>query len=110
MVLAWYNCSTIKGTGVLAYTHDEANLRKHGISVDDCIFVIETTEFWFEETPSRDGNTRIVFVGSTGPNKKPIEVGVEFFEEDEEAGLEQVSHIYHAMKATKESMRKAHDE
>ncbi len=89
------------------YTYDSEYLKSKKVTFEDCIIVIETTDFHYLDGFSDYGNMRIMYVGKPGPDRKELEVGVEFFEEDEELGIEQTSHIYHAMNALKETKRKA---
>jgi len=78
----------------------------HGVSDQECLEVIAYSDWYYNPGPSRDGNRRLMFVGKSSQRQSPIEVGVEYIEEedDENEGWE---HIYHGMEALAETKRKA---
>lgn len=95
----------------MRFSFDDDYLKKEGVTYEEARFVIETTTFHYPNGYSEGGNPRIMFVGRSGLNQPIIEVAVEFFDEDEELGQEELWHIYHVRKpAKKEARRKAHYE
>ncbi len=92
----------------MGYTFDPEYLKSERVSYEECVTVIDSTDFHYPDGYSEYGNPRIMFVGKPGVNKTVIEVGVEFFDEDEETGQEEIWHIYHVRKPAKaEAKRKA---
>lgn len=92
----------------MAYTYDPKYLKSKGVTYQECVIIIDTTNFHYPNGYSDSGNPRIMFVGKPGLRKPVIEVVVEFFDEDEEIGQEEIWHIYHVRKPAKtESKRKA---
>ena len=76
-------------------TYDDDNLAKHGITrqeVDQVLDSRNLTTRVFELQPSRQGNSRVMYVGFT-LQAPLLEVGVEYLEESD--------HVFHADDATK---------